>query len=157
MRCSCLGGIPYMYTDNHHIKDIQSPSKYHRIYLCWMCFRHNHPNRKEIQDICWFGDFHSIRSIWIESSFWPWNVRQYIKDVSIEMSQYNLVFALRAQGKSAPAIFQHVVEAFGELVISYATISRTIRSLSENPVNEWWVMVLLLHSTSDTLDASGCG
>jgi DNA recombination-dependent growth factor C len=52
------------------------------------------------------------------------------------MSQQELVLVLNAQGKSATTIHQHLVEAFGELAISYPTVSRTIRSLSCNPIDD---------------------
>jgi hypothetical protein len=52
------------------------------------------------------------------------------------MSQQDLVLVLHAQGKSTITIHQHLVEAFGELAISYAMVSRTIRSLSWNPIDD---------------------
>jgi hypothetical protein len=59
-----------------------------------------------------------------------------LSDVRIKMSQRDLVLALRAQGKSATAIRQHLVEAFGELAVSCATVSRTIGSLSWHPIDD---------------------
>jgi hypothetical protein len=52
------------------------------------------------------------------------------------MSQHELVPVPHAQGKSATTIHQHLVEACGELAISYATVSTIIRSLSWNPIDD---------------------
>jgi transposase len=59
-----------------------------------------------------------------------------VKDLSINISQQDLVLVLHAQGRSATTIHQHLVEAFGELAISSVTASRTIRSLSWNPIDD---------------------
>jgi DNA-binding MarR family transcriptional regulator len=52
------------------------------------------------------------------------------------MIQQDLVLVLHAQGKSDTTIHQHLVEAIDELAISYATVSRTIRSLSWNSFDD---------------------
>jgi hypothetical protein len=46
------------------------------------------------------------------------------------MRQQDLVLALHAQGQSAAEIHRRLVQAFGELVIAYPTVSRNIRALS---------------------------
>jgi hypothetical protein len=52
------------------------------------------------------------------------------------MSQRNLILPLRAQGNSATAMRQHLIEAFSGLVISCAMVSTTIRSLSWHPIDD---------------------
>jgi hypothetical protein len=52
------------------------------------------------------------------------------------MSQQNLVPLFHDQRKSATVIHRYLLDTFGPLAISFSIVSRTIRTLSWNPLNE---------------------
>jgi hypothetical protein len=61
---------------------------------------------------------------------------QDIQDVTVKVSQQDVVLTLHAQGNSVTEIHDHLVETIGGLAISNSAVCRSIRKLSWNPKDD---------------------